>query len=213
MNPPTRLQKKKKKKHRSLLLFHILQFPRKQSHPSCWLDGETKLKVDLFPPPPPPATALDCSRRTNNNSQLRPSRVPSTGAVIYSALSEHKRAYSARSRLRHPCTSRHCGKMKTSRERESLPFFPSHRRSLPPSLFSALSCLLSRSRCIPISLSFFPPPLPPRPTILSHRLFPLADRLPATSLPLQPQTPRNMTERLITHTRSFFFHRSKVACE
>lgn len=91
MNPPTRLQKKKKKKHRSLLLFHILQFPRKQSHPSCWLDGETKLKVDLSPPPH--ATALNCSRRTNNNSQLRPSRVPSTGAVIYSALSEHKHTH------------------------------------------------------------------------------------------------------------------------
>lgn len=159
MNPPTRLQKKKKKR-RSLLLFHILQFPRKQSHPSCWLDGETKLKVDL----PPPATALDCSRRTNNNSQLRPSRVPSTGAVIYSALSEHKHTHTRIFRTITPATPVHQQALwekenvERERERESLPFVPSHRRSLPPSLFSALSCLLSRSRCIPISLSFFPPP-------------------------------------------------------
>lgn len=157
MNPPTRLQKKK---HRSLLLFHILQFPRKQSHPSCWLDGETKLKVDLFPPPPPPATALDCSRRTNNNSQLRPSRVPSTGAVIYSALSEHKHTHTRIFRTITPATPVHQQALweneNVKREREP-PFLP-FSSPLSSSLIILRSFLPSVSLALYSHLAVFLPP-------------------------------------------------------
>lgn len=155
MNPPTRLQKKK---HRSLLLFHILQFPRKQSHPSCWLDGETKLKVDL----PPPATALDCSRRTNNNSQLRPSRVPSTGAVIYSALSEHKHTHTHIPHD-HACDTRApagtVGKRKRrEREREREPPFRPFSSPLSSSLIILRSFLPSVSLALYSHLAVFLPP-------------------------------------------------------
>lgn len=165
MNPPTRLQKKKKKR-RSLLLFHILQFPRKQSHPSCWLDGETKLKVDLFPPP---ATALDCSRRTNNNSQLRPSRVPSTGAVIYSALSEHKHTHTRIFRTITPATPVHqqalWEKENVEREREREPPFLPFSSPLSSSLIILRSFLPSVSLALYSHLAVFLPPPPTRPTI------------------------------------------------
>ena len=72
MNPPTHLKKGKKNTPiPSFSLFHILQFPRKQSHPSCWLDGETKLRGDLSP---------DWSRLFSSDKQQQP--VPSVSDAI-----------------------------------------------------------------------------------------------------------------------------------
>ena len=91
------------------------------------------------------------------------------------------------------------------RERESLPFFPFHHRSLPPSLFFALSCLLSRSSCIPISPSFFLPTQRFSFTVCFLSL--IVSQTPPTTLPLQPQNPRNMTQRQITHASTIILEK------
>ena len=108
--------------------------------------------------------------------------MPSTGAMIYSALSvsaegthTHTHTHSARSCLRHPCISRHCGKMNVEREREP-PFLP-FSSPLSSSLIILRSLLPSVSLELYSHLTVF---LSPHPTILSHRLFPLADRLANT---------------------------------
>lgn len=152
VNPPTHLNNT----HPSsfFFFFHILQFPRKQSHLSCWIDRETKLKG-----------GLDCSHRTNNNSEFHPSRMASTEHDLFIAVCEHR---GTRTHIlhTHPCDThapenavgkRNVGRASFSFLFITVLFLPHYSWFFPPFGLACLLLILS-----PILLSLFPG-LPPNP--------------------------------------------------